>query len=79
MIEPKLTFFKMQLIGQWHFSDPPEVFDSVDMGLAVSKFISAMLNPMVFFITQIHQTIIAAVSIGVDRAFNVHLAPDQRL
>ena len=25
--------------------DPPEVFDSVDMGLAVSKFISAMLNP----------------------------------
>ena len=57
MIEPKLTFFKIQIksgfgkspeLGQWHFSDPPEVFDSVDMGLAVGKFISAMLNPMVF-------------------------------
>ena len=54
MIEPKLTFFKIQIksgfgkspeLGQWHFSDPPEVFESVDMGLAVGKFISAMLNP----------------------------------
>ena len=88
MVEPKLTFLKMQIksgfgkspeLGQWHFSDPPEVFDSVDMGLAVGKFISAMLNPMVFFITQIHQAIIAAVPSGVDRAFNVHLAPDHRL
>ena len=43
------------------------------MGLAVNKFISAMLNPTVFFITQIHQAIIAAVPSGVDRAFNVHL------
>ena len=49
------------------------------MGLAVGKFISAMLNPMVFFITQIHQAIIAAVPSGVDRAFNVHLAPDHPL
>ena len=79
MIEPKLTFFKMQLIGQWHFSDPPEVFDSVDMGLAVGKFISATVNPMVFLITPIHQAIITSVSIEVDRAFNVHLAPDHRL
>ena len=60
-------------------SDPPEVFDSVDMGPAVGKFTSAMLNPMVFFITQIHQAIIAAVPSGVDRAFNVHLAPDHPL
>ena len=78
MIEPKLIFFKIQIksgfgkspeLGQSNFSDPPEVFDSVDMGLAVGKFISAMLNPMVFFITQIHQAIIAAVPSGVDRAF----------
>ena len=63
MIEPQLTFFKMQIksgfgkspeLGQSHISDPPEVFASVDMGLAVGAFISAMLNPMVFFITPIH-------------------------
>ena len=59
--------------------DPPEVFDSVDMGLAVDKFTSAMLNSTVFFITQIHQAIIASVPSGVDRVFNVHLAPDHRL
>ena len=88
MIEPKLIFFKMQIksgfgkspeLGQSHFSDPPEVFDSVDMGLAVGKFISATVNPMVFLITPIHQAIITSVSIEVDRAFNVHLAPDHRL
>ena len=88
MIEPKLTFFKIQIksgfgkspeLGQSNFSDPPEIFDSVDMGLAVGKFISTMLNLMVFFITQIHQAIIAAVPSGVDRDFNVHLAPDHRL
>ena len=49
------------------------------MGPAVGKFTSAMLNPMVFFITPIHQAIIASVSIEVDRAFNVHLAPDHPL
>jgi hypothetical protein len=44
MIEPKLTFFKMQIkssfrqsseLGQPHFSDTPEVFNSVNMGLVV--------------------------------------------
>ncbi len=46
MIEPELTFLKMQIksrfrkspeLCQSHFSDTPEVFNSVDMGFAVGK------------------------------------------
>jgi light-regulated signal transduction histidine kinase (bacteriophytochrome) len=46
MIEPKLTLFKMQIksrfrkpskLGQTHFSDAPEVFDAVNMGLTICK------------------------------------------
>ena len=88
MIEPKLTLFKMQIksrfrkspeLGQSHFSDAPEVFNSVNMGLAVYKFVVAMLNPVMFFITQINQAIITFPPIGVDRALKVYLATDHRL
>ena len=77
MVEPKLTFFKMQIksrfrqtseLGQPHFSDAPEVFNSVNMGLAVCKFVIAMLNPIMLFITQVNEAIIAFLSIGVDCA-----------
>ena len=88
MIEPKLTLFKMQIksrfrkspeLGQSHFSDAPEVFNSVNMGLAVCKFVVAMLNPVMLFIAQVNETVITFPSIGVDRAFKFHLAPDYRL
>ena len=79
MIEPKLTLFKMQIksrfrkpseLGQTHFSDAPEVFDAVNMGLTICKFVVAMLNPMMLFITQVNQAVIAFPPIGVDRALN---------
>jgi len=68
MVEPKLTFFKMQIksglrkppeLGQTHFSDAPEVFDAVNMGPAVCKFVIAMLNPMMLFIAPVNQAVIA--------------------
>ena len=88
MIEPKLTFFKMQIksrfgkaseLCQTHFSNSPKVFDAINMGLAVCKFIVAMLNSIMLFITQVHKTVIALPPIGVDGAFKIHLAPDHRL
>ena len=88
MIEPKLTFFEMQIksgfgkspeLCQTHFGNAPEVFNTVDVRLFIGEFIFAMLHPVVFFITQIHEAIIAFPPIGVDRALKVHLAPDHRL
>ena len=63
--------------GVW--SDAPEVFDAVNMGLTICKFVVAMLNPMMLFITQVNQAVIAFPPIGVDRAFKIHLTPDHRL
>ena len=88
MIEPKLTLFKMQIksrfrkspeLCQAHFSDASEVFDSVKMGLAVGKFVVSMLNPMMFFITQVNQAVITFPPIGWDGALKVCLAPDHHL
>ena len=59
MVEPKLTLFKMQIksrfrkspeLCQAHFSNAPEVFNSVNMGLAVGKFVVSMLNPRCFHV-----------------------------
>lgn len=64
MIEPELTFFKIQIKsgfrepsepGQSHFSDAHEVFNSLNMGFAVYKFVVAVLNPMMLFITQVNR------------------------
>ena len=88
MVEPKLTLFKMQIksrfrktseLGQSHFSDTPEVFNSVNMRLTVCKFVVAMLNPVMLFIAQVNETVIAFPPIGVDCAFKIHLAPDHCL
>ena len=88
MVEPKLTLFKMQIksrfrksseLCQTHFSNALEVFNSVDMGLTVCKFVVSVLNPMMFFVTQVNQAIIAFPPIGVDGALQVYLAPDHRL
>ena len=85
MVEPKLTLFKMQIksrfrksseLCQTHFSNAPEVFNSVDMGLTVCKFVVSVLNPMMFFVTQ---AIIAFPPIGVDGALKVYLAADHPL
>ena len=88
MVEPKLTLFKMQIksrfrksseLCQTHFSDAPEVFDSVNMGLTVCKFVVSMLNPMMFFVTQVNQAIVAFPPIRVDCALKSYLAPDHCL
>ena len=88
MIEPKLTLFKMQMknrfrkfpeLCQAHFNNAPEVFNSVNMGLAFGKFVVSMLNPMMFFLTQVNQAVITFPPIGVDGALKVYLAADHPL
>jgi len=45
----------------------------------VSELIVSMLDSIMFFITQVYQTVIAFPAIGVDRALKVHLTLDHRL
>ena len=87
MIESKLAFFKMQVKGifgesskfcESHFSDSPKVFDAVNMGIAISEFVVSMLNPIVFFITQVDQAVVAFPSVRMDRAFKVDFTLDSR-
>ena len=88
MVKPKLTLFKMQIksgfrhsseLGESHFGNAPEVFNAVDMGHFICEFIIAMLHPVVFFVTQIHQAVIAWPSIRMDDAFEFNLIPDHPL
>ena len=66
-------------LGQTHFCNAPEVFNAVDMGCFICELILAMLHAVMFFVSQVHQTVIAFPSIGMDGAFEIHLAPDHRL
>jgi len=41
------------------FGKSPEAFNSVDMTLALDKFILPMVNPKMFFVTNINESVIA--------------------
>jgi len=49
------------------------------MEFAACKFVVSMLNPVMFFITQINQAVISFLPIRVDGAFKIYLAPDHSL
>ena len=49
------------------------------MRLALKKLISAMLNPKMFFVTQVKKAVVATPVIGMDNAIRTHTAPDNRL
>ena len=52
--------------GQSILGKAPEPFDSVNVSMAFNKFIAAMIDPQMLSITQIHQSVIAAPTVGVD-------------
>ena len=51
------------------FGKRPKGFNSVNVAFAPDKFISTMIYPIVFFVTQIHQAIITSPLIRMDNAF----------
>ena len=76
MIESKFAFFQMQIEGLFgysselresHFSPSPEVFNAVNVIMAVCKFIVSMLNSIVFLITVINQSVVGFKAVRVDR------------
>ena len=75
MIEPRFTFFQVQLKGRLadtsefiepHFCDSPKVLNAINMIRAGCKFIDTMLHTIVLPVTKVYQAVIGAKSIGID-------------
>ena len=57
----------------------PKAFDSVEMLFALNELINAMLNPKMFFVTQVNEAVVATQVIVMDNAMSTHTASDNRL
>ena len=57
----------------------PETLNPVDVGLAVYKFVPAMIHTEMLLIPQVDQTIVPAPAIGVDDGLQVDSSSDDRL
>ena len=75
MIKSKFTFFQMQAkrtfanaseLIEPGFCDSPKVLNSIDMVMAVSKFITSMLDPIVLLITKVYKAVVGLKSIGIN-------------
>jgi hypothetical protein len=66
-------------LGQPEFSNAPEAFDAVYMGLVSNEFIVAMIDSEVLAITDIDETIIAAPAVRVNHTLRLDLSPDDGL
>jgi len=88
MVEPKLTFFQMQVEGAWvHAAEanqpglgmPPEAFDAVDVSVPFGKFVLAVIDAQMLAVTDIDQAIVTTPAIRIDDAFEFDLATDNLL
>ena len=84
MVESELRLFQMQVKGgigqsielhQPGLGKCPEGLDAVDMVLALDELIGAVLDPVMFFVAQIDQAVVASPAVGVDDALWVHFTP----
>ena len=81
MVEPKLTFFQMQVEGtgrqaakanQASFCVSPETFNAVDVVAALGKFVLAMIDTKVFSVAHINQAVIATPAVRINDAFEFY-------
>jgi len=88
VVEPELGLFEVQVKGgigqavelhQPGLGKSPEGLDAVDVVLAVDELVNAMLDAMVFLVTQIDQAVVTPPVVGVDDAPGVHFAPNDGL
>ena len=75
MIKSKFTFFQVQVksvfanaskLAKPGFCDGPKILDPVNMATAIGKFIAAVLNSVVLFISKVYQPVIGPKSISVN-------------
>jgi len=88
MVEPELALFQMQVegvpgnaieLGESTFGKAPEGLDSIDMMLSLGELVVAVVDPKMFVKTDIHQSVVAAPTVGVDDAADVGFASDDGL
>ena len=88
IVKSKFTFFKMQIksgfihatkFRQACFGKSPKPFDAIDVSGTISKFILSMIDAKMLSIPNIHESIVATPTIGVDHAFQRDTAPDDGL
>ena len=59
---------------QSYFGNAPEVFNAVDMALATTEFILAMMDTMMLAVANINQAIICFPAITVDNAVRIYFS-----
>jgi hypothetical protein len=78
-VQIKGGFTHTSELGESSFCITPKAFDSVDMRFTLNELISAMLNPKMFFVSQVNQAVVATPVIGMDNAIRTHTASDNCL
>ena len=75
MIKSKFTFFQVQVksiftdtskLAEPGFCDGPKVLNAVNMVVSICKFITSMLDPIVFFITEIYKAVIWRLCLQIE-------------
>lgn len=88
MIKSPFAFFEMEIKGLFvdafetmesDFGEAPECFDAVDMRLASNEFALAMVHSEMFFVPDIHKSVIASPSITVNNASCIDLTSNNGL
>ena len=67
-------------LGEPSFGEAPEGLDAVDMHtVALGEFMLAVVDPQMLVVADIDESVVAAPAVGVDDAFQRHLALDDGL
>ena len=88
IVKAPLALFEMQIKGmtghtiellQPPLGKTPKAFDAVDVVTARGKFISTMIDPEMFGITNVDQAVVATLTVAVDSYFRRHAASNNGL
>ncbi len=88
MVESEFTFLQVKVKGlRTHpskvcepgFGEPPEAFNSIDMGGTRNKLVLPMIHPKVFPIPDVDEAILASPTVGIDDALQGHLSSNDAL
>ena len=83
MIEPELGLLQVQVkrrvrdaveLGQAAFGVAPEALDAVDVARASRELVSAMMDPQMLFVTDVHQPVVPPPAVGMDDDLRLDLA-----
>ena len=65
-MQVKVLLSQASEFSQSNFGNAPEVFNPVDVVVAPGKLIGSMVDSVVFLVTPINQSVVAASAVSVD-------------